>query len=41
MVAGLTPKTKIFVTQVSNIMGRENDIKTLAKLSMTTGRTSS
>ena len=34
MVAeALTPKTKIFaITQVSNIMGRENDIKTFAKL---------
>ena len=29
----LTPKTKLFaITQVSNIMGRENDIKTFAKL---------
>ena len=29
----LTPKTKIFaITQVSNIMGRENDIKAFAKL---------
>ena len=34
MVAeALTPKTKIFaITQVSNIMGRENDIRTFAKL---------
>ena len=34
MVAkALTPKTKLFaVTQVSNIMGRENDIKAFAKL---------
>ncbi len=31
--AALTPKTKLFaVTQVSNIMGRTNDIKTFAKI---------
>jgi len=33
VAAALTPKTKIFaVTQVSNVMGRENDVKAFAKL---------